>query len=412
MPFMEHQEFCLAAASRSLHHFSSMHPVVRLVQSQFCLLALGLGLPLFSPAQDWLFPRGNPEMTGAASTALHFPLELAWTFKTGTKRGHGVVATPVVKGGKVYIGGQSGRFYCLDLATGKEVWKVQQTGYSFEGNAAFVGDLVIAACGVESSGNGVVYAWNASNGKEVWKFAEVGEIHAGVSIWKGPDGKVRALVGSYDYKLYCVDALTGTKLWGYPASNKVNGTVAIFDGKTAFGSCDGNLYILDLLTGKEEKTIAVDSYIANNVAVDHGVLYVTHHGAKVEAFALVDGMRLWRFGEREFEFYAAPAVNSKWVVAGQRGKRVYGLDRAKGDARWVFKTQDDVDSSPLICADTHVIFGCNDGYFYALNLAKGEEVWRYEIGAPVKSSPTVAGDYILIGADDGSVYAFKNGKAK
>lgn len=70
-----------------------------------------------------------------------------------------------------------------------------------------------------------------------------------------------------------------------------------------------------------------------------------------------------------------------------------------------------MDSSPVICAGVHVIAGSNDGYFYALDLSKGEEVWRYEVGAPVKTAPAVAGDYVLIGADDGNVYCFKNGKA-
>ena len=33
----------------------------------------------------------------------------------------------------------------------------------------------------------------------------------------------------------------------------------------------------------------------------------------------------------------------------------------------------------------------------------------YEIGAPVKTSPAVAGDWVIFGADDGQIYAFKAG---
>jgi outer membrane protein assembly factor BamB len=390
-----------------------MHPVTRSLQSQFYLLTSGFWLlasasclPSTAPAQDWLYARGNAEMTGTTSTELHFPLELAWTYKTGEKRGEGVVATPVVKGGKVYVGGQSGVFHCIDLATGKGLWKAVKDKGFFEGNAAFAGDLVIAGCG-----DAFVYAWNAADGKEVWKFETQGEIHAGVNPWMGPDGKVRVLVGSYDNNLYCLDALTGAKLWNYETANYVNGAAAIFDGKTAFGGCDGTLYILDMITGMDEKKVDVGNYIGNNIAADKGVAYLTHYGNKVEAFSLSDGAHLWQFGERDFPLYAAPAVNAQWVIAGSRDKRVYGIDRAKGESKWVFRTQGDVDSSPLICADKHVIFGCNDGFFYGIDLSKGEEVWRYEVGAPIKASPAVAGDFILIGADDGSVYAFKNGKA-
>jgi outer membrane protein assembly factor BamB len=385
-----------------------MHPASRFLQSLFCFAIFAIVLRSAAPilAQDWPLARGNAEMTGTTPTALNFPLDLAWTFKTADKRGEGVIATPVVKDGKVYVGSQSGRFFCIDLATGKEVWKVEKDGF-FEGNAAFAGDLVIAGCG-----DAFVYAWKAADGKEVWKFETQGEIHAGANPWTGPDRKVRILIGSYDNKLYCLDALTGEKLWEYETANYVNGAAAIFDGKTAFGGCDGTLYILDMLTGKEEKKVDVGAYIGNNIAADKGVAYLSHYGNKVEAFALGDGARLWQYGERDFPFYAAPAVNAQWVIAGVRDRRVYGLERQKGEQKWTFKTQGDVDSSPLICADKHVIFGCNDGFFYAAELSNGQEAWRYEIGAPVKAAPAVAGDFILIGADDGNVYAFKNGKPK
>lgn len=356
--------------------------------------------------QEWPMARGNASMTGVTPVKLTFPLELAWSFNAGDKtRREGVIAEAVISGGQVFVGSQSGRFYCLDLATGKEVWKVEKKSF-FEGNAAFAGDLVIAGCG-----DGFIYAWNKKDGKEVWKFETDGEVHAGANIWKGADGKLRVLIGSYDNKLYCLDAATGAKLWDYETANYVNGAAAIFDNQTAFGGCDGTLYILDMETGKEVKKIEVGAYIGNNIAVDKGIAYITHYGNKVVAYALADGAKLWEYSDRDFPYYAAPAVTDGWVVAAGRDKRVRGLERQKGEEKWVFRTRGDVDSSPLICAGEHAIFGSNDGFFYALSLSKGEEVWRYEIGAPVKAAPAVAGDYVLIGSDDGNIYCFKNGKA-
>jgi outer membrane protein assembly factor BamB len=41
-----------------------------------------------------------------------------------------------------------------------------------------------------------------------------------------------------------------------------------------------------------------------------------------------------------------------------------------------------------------------------LALADGKEIWSYEVGSPIISSPTVANGLVLVGADDGFVYAF------
>ena len=390
-------------------HSKLNHRLARLFPAGTFLAAVVLGVSQPSaPAQsqDWPKARGGEAMTGVSPAKLNFPLELAWSFSAGDKaKREGVIAEPLVQAGKVYVGSQSGRFYCVDLATGKEVWKVEKEGF-FEGHAGLSGDLVIVGCG-----DGFVYGFNKADGKEVWKYETDGEVHAGVNIWTGADSKARALVGSYDNKLYCLDAATGTKLWEYETANYVNGGAAVFDNQTAFGGCDGTLYILDMVTGKEVKKIEIGAYIGNNIAVDKGVAYITHYGNRVVAYALADGAKLWEYGDREFPYYAAPAVTEGWVVAAGRDKRVRGLERQKGEEKWVFRTRGDVDSSPLICGGEHVLFGSNDGFFYAATLSKGEEVWRYEVGAPVKTAPAVAGDFVLVGADDGNIYCFKNGKA-
>ncbi len=346
-------------------------------------------------------------MTGRSATKLVFPLTLAWSAEVGNKaKKEGVVATPITHEGKVYVGAQNGKFACLELETGKTLWRVEKKGF-FEGSAAVADGLVIAGCG-----DSFIYAWKITDGSEAWKFETDGEIHAGVNLWKDANGKICALIGSYDNRLYCLEAATGKKIWDFETTNYINGAAAIYEGQVAFGGCDGMLYMLDIKTGKEIKKIEVNSYIGNNIAADAGAAYVAHYGNKVAAFSLGDSKQIWEFGERDFPYYAAPAVSGNWVIAGSRDKRVYGIDRAKGIEKWVFRTRGDVDSSPVICADAHVIFGSNDGLFYAANLADGTESWRYEIGAPVKAAPAVAGDWILIGSDDGSVYTFKNGKAK
>ena len=41
-------------------------------------------------------------------------------------------------------------------------------------------------------------------------------------------------------------------------------------------------------------------------------------------------------------------------------------------------------------------------------LSDGKQVWSYDIGKPVTSSPAVANQMVVVGSDDGYVYAFSS----
>ena len=42
-----------------------------------------------------------------------------------------------------------------------------------------------------------------------------------------------------------------------------------------------------------------------------------------------------------------------------------------------------------------------------IRLSDGTEVWSYEIGQAVTSSPAVVEGMVVVGSDDGYVYAFR-----
>ncbi len=371
-----------------------------------CLFFYAIAAAAPVRAADWTFTRADAAMTGSCEQEVKLPLKLAWQFKTMEQpkgQSEMLVTSAVVRDGKVYVGNKLGKFFCLDLATGGKVWEAEATKASFDGAAGFSGPLVIAG-----STDGFVYAWDAVSGKQAWKFETQGEVHAAVNVWHDPaSAKDRVLIGSHDNFLYCLNAVDGKKLWDAETGNYVNGGAAVGEGKVVFGGCDAVLHVHDTVSGKELKTIDVGNYIGNNVAIASGIAYVTHYGNRVGAYDLVTGTKVWEYGERDFEYYAAVGIAEKIIVAGGRDKRIHGIDRATGKGLWEFRCKDRVDSSPLVCAGKTVLVGSDDGHVYALGLDDGKELWSYEIGAPVRSSAAVAGDYVLFGADDGVLYAFK-----
>ena len=356
---------------------------------------------------EWVHSRADAAMVGVTGVKLAVPMALGWQvpLMEKIKRGEMLVASAVIRAGKVYVGCKEGTFYCVELETGKVVWKATTLG-AIDGAAAFAGELVVAG-----SQDGMVYAWHAETGKEVWKFESEAEIHAAANVWVPPgQSEARIYIGSYDYSVYCLEAATGKKLWAAETGYYINGGSAIGDGKVVFGGCDSVLHVHDAVTGAEVRQIEVGAYIGNNVAIADGVIYVSHYGNKVEAYAMNDGMKVWEYGEREFEYYAAPAVQGNWVVGGGRDKRMHGIDRITGKGKWEFRARDRIDSSAVICGGEKVVFGSDDGYVYVLGLEDGKELWNYEIGAPVKASPAVTDKWVVVGADDGVLYGFRHGE--
>jgi outer membrane protein assembly factor BamB len=117
------------------------------------------------------------------------------------------------------------------------------------------------------------------------------------------------------------------------------------------------------------------------------------------------GKRDWAFHDRDFPFFASPAVTKDVVVFGGRDKLLHCVKREDGLPLWRFATRGKVDSSPVICGN-QVVVGSDDGRLYVVSLDKGKELWSYEMGQAIESSPAVAGGRVVIGADDGNVYCF------
>ena len=377
-----------------------------MITAQTVLRKLPLAALLFSSvvarAGTWPTWRGDSGMTGVARESLTFPLQLAWKHEAAKP----VKATAVSDGERFYIGDSKGKFYALAAADGKPAWTFDAKD-SIEGSALLAGGQVIFG-----TLEGTIYCLEAATGKETWKFKTEGEVRAAPNVFERKDGPPLILVGSYDANLYALNLKDGQKVWNVETGNYVNGSAAVVNGMTTFGGCDGFVYFINAADGKEAGKVEIRNPIANTVAAHGDTAVLAHYGFEVVTLDAKELKPRWVFKEREFEYFASPAIMADGTVfAGERGKRLHCLAAADGAEKWSFRTKGRVDSSPVVTGN-HVVFGSDDGNVYAVSAKSGEEVWKYEIAQPVQSSPCIAGGRLVIGSDDGSVYCFRQAEKK
>jgi parallel beta-helix repeat protein len=193
-----------------------------------------------SGVDDWPMFHHDLSHTGYSTSTAPNTNNVLWSYRTGTVRPV-VFSSPAVADGKVYVGSDDGKVYCLDAigngdGTTSVMWNYTTGDSVFSSPAVADGKVYVG------STDGNVYCLYASIGAKFWSYTtDVTQISN--SVYSSPavaDGKVYA--GSYDHCVYCLDASTGTKIWSYTTSDWVHSSPAVADGKVYAGSTDGNVY--------------------------------------------------------------------------------------------------------------------------------------------------------------------------
>ena len=162
---------------------------------------------------DWSTFRGDPAQRGVAPGELADDLVLRWRFETGA----GIVSSPVIADGRVFIGSDDHHVHALDFETGEQLWSFP-TEDMIEA-PPMVADGVVYV----GSSDFFFYAIDARTGALRWK-RETGDKILGGAGWvpAREERAARVVVGSYDTRLYCFEANSGEPVWTYQTENYVN----------------------------------------------------------------------------------------------------------------------------------------------------------------------------------------------
>ena len=294
-----------------------------------------------------------------------------WSFPQaeGTDNLRGVYSTPVVVGQLLYVAGENGYLYALDVENGS----ISDRGWRRpQGQPQNLGPLVagpaydpINELLLVPSEDGRVYGYIADTGESLWDSPFV----TGDKIWSTPVvSNGVGYFGSHDHHVYAVNLATGQEIWSFETGGVVAGKPVLFDGMVVVGSFDRNLYALD----------------AN------------------------DGEVRWQF-EGENWFWAGAVTNGETVFAPNMDGHIYALDR-NGILQWKYDAGDSIVSPPVLVPRGLVVAPRNGRLLLlevsnsgnrtvAQRLLSSQSLGDAQIKAPL----VAVGESVYVGSEDGSV---------
>ncbi|MFI5192584.1 MAG: PQQ-binding-like beta-propeller repeat protein [Chitinophagales bacterium] len=224
-----------------------------------------------------------------------------------------------------------------------------------------------------------------------WKFKTGGKIFSSPAVING-----MAFIGSEDGNLYALDVQSGKQRWKFATGGAVHSSPAVYGNTVFFGSFDGYYYAVDIRHGKlrwkfkteGEKQIGGKGYF----------------GMKPADMEMND---LWDY------FLSSPLIipegKEQTVYFGSSDGNLYAVNARNGSLKWKFKTGGILHTSPAFDSGT-LFIGSWDTWFYAMDAKTGKEKWKFKTGGEpamrgILSSATAEDGRVYFGARDANLYA-------
>jgi outer membrane protein assembly factor BamB len=293
---------------------------------------------------------------------------VAWTFEPADRGA--IYSTPVVAGDCVYVAAalskgfsQYGKLFCLELATGKQIWEFDDDGQMMPVfcSPCVAGDRLYVGQGFHTDGG---------------------------------------------CKFFCLDAATGQKVWEFATGSHLESTPAVADGTVFFGAGDDGVYALEAATGRrlwQRPGFHCDSALVVSSGRVYGGGGISRQTPTPALFCLdaATGNVVWTRQLQQSCWGAPTLVGNRVYYGCGNGKvtesdknpagAVMCLDTADGRLVWECPAGDAVLTRPAVDG-RHVYFGSRDGHCYAADRESGKVVWKQPLGSPVVAAPAIAAD--------------------
>jgi outer membrane protein assembly factor BamB len=345
------------------------------------------------------------------------PVRVVWRFGLPAEQCW-FASSPRVDADRVYIGGvlpdffhPGGAVYCLDRTTGKLLWSFSDNGHMkdvFSSPCVAEGRLYIGE-GFHQHEGCKLYCLDALTGKKQWEFATRSHTESSPCVLRG-----RVYFGAGDDGLYCLDAVDAGVKWHLQGLH-VDANPLVAGGRVYCGSGIGDIYkdtavfCLDAVTGEKLWRVPTDLPVWAMPSLREGRLYVvvgngsflnsaSEPGGAVLCLDANRGRKLWRCDAHD-GVLGQVAADAQRVYYASRDGHCYCAGAHDGAVKWMADLGAPIVASPALGADPYgtaaVYVLSSGGRLVRLDPRTGQVRWTFEVtadaggDAQVLSSPAV-----------------------
>ena len=365
--------------------------------------------------------------TGLYSQAPDVNTEwLEWKHQTS-----GVVyASPVISDGVVYIGSTDSVFYAIEAGSGKEKWRYH-SGNTIQSSAAVYNHLIYFESGnrlfaLTARGklkwerdlcDGVV-----NNQMDPWDFYHSSPyIHDGILY-----------IGTEQGILLGIDAKSGEQVLRCQTISEqaIRTTPVVSGGLVIYGDWGGVMYANDISTGalawkydtKQEGTYPWPNSILTKLVVEGESVYFAGKSNRLYSLDVRTGKKLWHYSSPTDQWLiGGPVVSDGVVYLGSSDQHLFhAIDASDGALLWTVELDCRIWGRAIVRGKK--IYAASNS-LYEIETGTGKILKQYEFDqvhkekmygeytdrtANFHSSPVLFDGMIILGSDDGNVYAIKD----
>jgi outer membrane protein assembly factor BamB len=192
-------------------------------------------------------------------------------------------------------------------------------------------------------------------------------------------------------------------LWKFHHGHAESSSVVAALGYVAFGSGDGNVYVINATTGQRAWAKPIGGHVLSTPLIELDRLYVAGVDGKVRAFGLATGEEKWTY-EAGASFESSPALVEDVLYIGDNAGTLHAIAAADGASKWKRPLGSQALYSSPAVIHGRVYVGSVEGKIHALEATNGNILWSYTTEAAVYSTLTAARGRLVAADYSGRLY--------